>query len=54
MSDTPTACGPRDQLTATKQEMERARKEKLKFSEVEVKQDAGARILPLPESLLSP
>jgi hypothetical protein len=49
MSHAPTSDSLQSQLLATKQEIERARKENLKVSLVEVKLDGGGRILPLPE-----
>ena len=49
MSNPPTVVSLQGQLFATKQEIERTRKEDLKLSRVEVKLDGGPRILPLPE-----
>jgi hypothetical protein len=49
MSDTPTAGSPQGQSPVAKEEIERERKDNLRFSQVEVKLDGGVRILPLPE-----
>jgi hypothetical protein len=49
MSDTQTAVVRKASYPPAKEEIERARKDNLRFSQVEVKLDGGARILPLPE-----
>jgi hypothetical protein len=49
MSNAPKVGSLQCQPTATKQEIERTRKENLKVSLVEVRLDGGVRILPLPE-----